>query len=120
MRNNKKTVLALILLACMPAGSALFALDFEAVFPVFLTGLTEKHEELKNLAMPDIDIRTVPEIDDQAVYLLDFKSAEDAVIFAKALEKENIGYGSFPDNELRLLLFYEDMIVFIFYSVIGL
>jgi hypothetical protein len=64
--NNKKTVLALILLAGMLAGSALSALDFEAVFPVFLTGLTEKHEELKNLAMPDVDIRTVPEIDDQA------------------------------------------------------
>jgi hypothetical protein len=70
--------------------------------------------------MPDVEILTVPDIDSKALYLIDFKTPEEAEIFLNALKKENIPCGIFTDNDLRLVLFYEDMIVFIFKTVIGL
>jgi hypothetical protein len=115
----KKTVL-IILLGGMVTASALFAQDYEKTFSVFLAGLVNRNENLKTLAMPDVEIMTVPEIDSQALYIIDFKTPEDAGVFLSVLEKENIPYGTFPDNKLRVVLFYEDMIVFIFKTVIGL
>jgi hypothetical protein len=115
----KKTVLILFL-AGLLAAPALFSQDFEEVFPVFLSGLVRRNENLKTLLMPGVDILTVPEIDSQALYLVDFKTREDAGIFLSVLDKENIPYGVFPDNERRIVLFYEDMIAFIFKTVIGL
>jgi hypothetical protein len=115
-----KKIALILLLVNMAALPALFAQDFEEVFPVFLSGLVRRNENLKTLAMPNVEILTVPEIDSQALYLIDFKTPEAAEIFLSALEKENIPYGIFPDNVLQLVLFYEDMMVFIFKTVIGL
>jgi hypothetical protein len=112
----------LLILLCMilPAVHALSEQNFEEVFPVFLAGLTKRNEELKTLTMPDVEIVTIPKIDSQALYIIDLQTPRDAQVFVAAQEKEGLDYGSFPDDELRLVLFYEDMIVFIFRAFIGL
>jgi hypothetical protein len=104
----------------LPMAHVVSEQNFEEVFPVFLAGLVKRNEELKTLAMPEVDIRTTPEIENQVLYLLDFKTTKDAQVFIDALDKEGLDYGSFPDNKLRLALFYDDMIVFIFKAFIGL
>ncbi|MDR2701175.1 MAG: hypothetical protein LBB72_01930 [Spirochaetaceae bacterium] len=115
-----KKIALILLIAGLLTAPALFAQDFEEVFPVFLSGLVRRNENLKTLAMPDVETLTVPEMEGQALYLINFITPEDAEIFLRALEKENIPYGIFPDDALRLVLFYEDMIVFIFKTIIGL
>jgi len=115
-----KKIAIMLLLAGFTVVPVLFAQDFEEVFPVFLSGLVKRNENLKTLSMPDVEILKVPEIDNKALYLIAFHTPEDCKIFINALEKENIPYGFFTDNELRIVLFYEDMIIFIFKTVIGL
>jgi hypothetical protein len=115
----KRKTLMLLFIALL-AVPAMNAQDFERTFVVFLTGLVNRNEELKNLAMPDMETHTVPEMGDQALYVLDFKTEEDVNSFLSALKKENIPYGSFPEKKLRLVLFYDDMMAFIFRTIIGL
>jgi hypothetical protein len=89
------------------------------LFPAFLYHLVKRHEQLKTLAMPDVEVRTVPGIDDEAVYLLTFKKTEDVQFFIAALKEENIPYGTRSSYELQVILYYSDMVKFIWTDVLG-
>jgi len=115
----KKTVL-ILLAAFAVCGGALGQEDeLDKLFPVFLHHLVKRHEQLKTLAMPDVEVRTAPGYDDEAVYLLTFKTTEDVSIFTAALEKENIPYGTRASYEQQVILFYSDMVKFIWADVLG-
>ncbi|MDR2143043.1 MAG: hypothetical protein LBP29_01580 [Treponema sp.] len=120
---KKIHILAVILLfAAAGTVSADFDDDVIALFNDFLGRLTAKHETLKNLAMPGTEVRGIPgeESLTQAVILLRFESLQDTDVFVAALEAENIPYGSFPDDDRKILLFSEDMIRFVMKDAIGL
>jgi hypothetical protein len=89
------------------------------LFPAFLHHLVKRHEQLKPLAMPDVEIRTAPGYDDEAVYILTFKTTEDVSIFTAALKEENVPYATRPKYELQVILFYTDMVKFIWTDVLG-
>jgi hypothetical protein len=108
----------LIALAAVPSVSAQED-EPDYLFPAFLHHLAKRHEQLKNLAMPDVEIRTAPGFEDEALYLLKFKTAEDVPVFIAALKEEDIPYLSFPNNELQVALFYTDMVKFIWIDVLG-
>ena len=92
----------------------------DRVFPVFLTGLVRKHDELKTLAMPEVEIHTAEGYENEAMYFLTFRTTDDAQVFIAALREENVPFGTFPQREKQLVLFYTDMIRFLFMDVIGL
>ena len=122
MKKNKKTPALLCgLLLALAAVPSLAAQEDEPdyLFPVFLHHLVKRHEQLKTLAMPDVEVRTAPGYDDEAVYLLTFKTTEDVSIFTAALEEENIPCGTRATYELQVILFYSDMVKFIWADVLG-
>ena len=86
--------------------------EYEDIFHRFLFKLVERHEELKILPMPDVEIRTVPGIENEALYLLTFKSPENAQTLIDALKKEGIPYVTFPQKEQQVALFYQDIAIF--------
>ena len=124
MRKNKKASALrylyplLIALAAVPSLSAQED-ELDNLFPAFLLHLTKRHEQLKTLAMPDVEVRTAPGRDDEALYLLKLKTTEDVPIFTAALKEENVPFLSFPNNELQVALFYTDMVKFIWIDVLG-
>ena len=76
---NKKTLffISCVLIAAV-AAPVLYAEEQEdRVFPVFLTGLVRKHEALKTLAMPDVEIHNVEGYENDALYLLTFIKPDD-------------------------------------------
>ena len=107
-----KKLFILILLFTILTASPLFAKEPEDIFPYFLFMLVERHEEIETLAMPNVEFLVVPGMDD-AAYMITFKSAEDINIFLAALRKEDIPNGTFPGDNLRLLLFHSDLLYFI-------
>ena len=116
----KKTQFLAALLFVLLAVSFLTAQEISNVFPLFLSKLVERHEELKTLAMPEVEMHTVPEEENEAVYMLSFKSPEDGEFFTDVLKKENIPYGMIGENGMRIILFHSDLIAFIMKAVIGL
>ena len=120
-----KKIIAILLLTALLPLAALSAESSQDVFPdlflFFLSKLIERHEELKTIAMPDFEIHTLPDVEDEAIYVLTFNTQNDYEHFLDVLGKENIPYGTFPDREqLQLMLFYSDFMVFIFRAAIGL
>lgn len=111
MKKHISITVVLCVLLALPV--ELGAQAFEKIFPSFLAGLVHRNKEVETLAMPEVEIMTVPEIDNQALYMIDFKSPKDAQTFLAALEKEDIPYITFPNNERRIALFYEDMHEFV-------
>ena len=106
-----KKVLVILLLTILLA-SPLFAEEPENIFPFFLHFLVERNNELGALAMPEVEFLVVPGMN-EAAYMLTFRSAEDTNIFLAALRKENVTNGTFPGDNLRILLFHSDMLFFI-------
>ena len=122
MKMNKKAAALLCgLLIAVTAIPYLSAQEDESdkLFPAFLHHLVKRHGELKTLAMPGVEVHTAPGYDDEALYLLTFKTTEDVSIFIAALKEENIPYLTFPKNELQVGLFYSDMVKFIWIDVLG-
>jgi len=115
-----KRIIPILLFAILIPAVTLSAQAVENTFLFFLSTIVERHEELKTLTMPGFEIHTVPDIDDEAVYDLTFSKTEDIECFINALEKENILYGTFPNAELRLILFYSDLLPFLMKAAIGL
>jgi len=107
----KKLFLITLLLTILLA-SPLFTEEPGNIFPYFLFILVDRHEEVKTLAMPEVEFLLVPGMN-EAMYMITFKSAEDANVFLAALQKENIPNGTFPENNLQLVLFHSDLLLFI-------
>jgi len=116
----KKTILLTGLLFILLIAPLLDAQEFDRVFPSFLFILVEKNGEMGNLAMPDVEILTIPGEENEALYLLSFNSPEDERLFYTILEKENIPHGTLQEAKPRLMLFHSDLLVFIMQAVIGL
>ena len=120
MKYKKAKLFLLGLLITVLASPVLYADEPDRVFPVFLTGLVRRHDELKTLTMPEVEIHTAEGYEDEAIYLLTFNTHNDYDIFIAALKAENVPYGTFPQRENQIVLFYSDMIRFLFWDVIGL
>jgi hypothetical protein len=105
-----------ILLIALLSGAIVSAQSAQDVFTLFLSTLAQRNEEIYSIAMPAIEIHTVPDIEDEAVYVLTFNTQENYEHFMTVLTKENIP----NDDTLRLVLFYSDLVVFIFSAAIGL
>jgi hypothetical protein len=114
-----KRKLLILLLAILLAAPALFSEELPNVFPLFLSKLIERHEELKTIAMPDVEVLTAPGFEDEAVYMAYFKTPEDRQLFYSALQEENIPY-LIPDDDKRIGLFHTDLLVFLMKAAIGL
>jgi hypothetical protein len=106
----KKLIYILLVIVC--ASPALFSQDYEGFFKVFMFGLAELYNEVETISMPAFVIRPDPEDQPQAKYLLDFKTPEDKRTFIRIMDKEEIPYVTFPANELRVQLFFNDMAAF--------
>jgi len=119
---NKKTLffISCVLIAVIAATVISAEEQEDKVSPVFLTELVRKHEELKTLAMPDVEIHNVEGYKNDALYLLTFIKPDDVQVFITALREENVPFGTFPQKEKQVVLFYTDMIRFLFMDVIGL
>ena len=115
-----KRMVLFLLFAGLFTGKAVFAQSFQDIYNVFLLKLVERHEELGTLTMPEVEIKTVPGYDDEAVYITSFKTPEEAQTFAETLREEDIPFGITTGKEHQLILFYSDLIVFIMKAVIGL
>jgi len=120
MKFKKAKTILLGLLITINAAPFLSADDKDKVFTVFLTGLTRRHEALNTLAMPKVEVHTAEGFEDEAVYIITFKTPDNAQTFITALKAENIFFGTFPQKENQVMLFYTDMIRFLFMDVIGL
>jgi len=121
MKNKKTLFFISCVLIAVVAAPVLYAEEQEdRVFPVFLTRLIRKHEALKTLAMPDVEIHNVEGYENDALYLLTFNKPDDVQVFIAALREENVPFGTFPQREKQVVLFYTDMIRFLFMDVIGL
>ena len=107
-----KKLFLLILLFTILTASPLFSKEPENIFPYFLFMLVERHEEIETLAMPEVEFLAVPGMN-EAAYMITFKSEKDINIFLTALRKEDISNGTFPGNNLRLMLFHSDLLYFI-------
>jgi hypothetical protein len=90
------------------------------VFPVFLAKLAQRHEDIKTIAMPDVEALTAPGFEDEALYIAIFKTPQDAGIFLNALTKEDTPNLTFPNDKLRIGLFHSDLLVFLMKAAIGL
>ncbi|MDR0503569.1 MAG: hypothetical protein LBH16_09660 [Treponema sp.] len=106
--------MALFAIQSLPAN------EDDNLFRVFLSHLVNRHGELKNIAMPAIEAHVVPDTDNDAVYMINFKNSGDVQAFMAALKAENIPYASRPNYELQVILFSPDMIQFIWIDVLGL
>lgn len=106
---------ALTVIPILPADDG-----FDRTFSVFLAGLVKRHDKLETLTMPNIEIHTVPGVDDEAVYILSFIKPADTKTFIAALGEEDVPYGTFPGNERQLMLFYQDIMKFIWMDILGL
>ncbi|MCL2265343.1 MAG: hypothetical protein FWC22_04805 [Treponema sp.] len=116
---NKVPHLLCALLILLAAAPVLSADENDKLFPVFLTGLVKRHDELKTAAMPGVEVHAVPGTE-EAVYMLNFNKPEDVQTFIDALKAENIPYGTRQNYELQVILFSSDMIQFIWIDVLGL
>jgi hypothetical protein len=90
------------------------------VFPVFLTKLAQRHEDIKTITILDVEAHTAPGFEDEALYMAVFKTPQDAGIFLNALTKEDTPNLTFPNDKLRIGLFHSDLLVFIMKAAIGL
>ena len=117
---KKKTVCILSCLLIALAAIPVYAEEEDRMFPVFLAGIVRRHGELKNLSMPNVEIHTTPEMPDEALYLLTFRTAADVKTFTAAIKEENVPYGTLSQNELQVALYYTDMMRFVFWDVMGL
>jgi len=115
----KKKIL-LLPLVIMFAVPTLSAQELQNVFPFFLVKLTERHEELKSVAMPDVEMQTVPDFEGEALYMAVFKTSENARLFLAVLEKEDIACLTFPNDDKKIGLFHTDLLVFLMKAAIGL
>jgi len=115
-----KRIMLILPLAVLLAVPALCAEEIPDVFPPFLSKLTERHEELKTLAMPDVEILTAPGFEGEAVYMVYFKTPEDEQRFYAVLTEENIPCLTFPNDGKRIGLFHTDLILFLMKAAIGL
>jgi len=115
--NRKAVCLLCCVLIALAAIPALSAEEDDRIFPTFLYHLIKRHGELQTLAV--VEILTTPDMPDEALYLLTFKTAEDVQIFIAALNEENIPYLTLPRNELQVGLFYTDMVKYILTDVLG-
>ena len=116
-----KRITVILLLASILSVPALFAEVPENAFPMFLFMLAGRHETINSLPMPDVETRTAPGFEDEAVYLVRFPMYENAKTFIEALKEEGIPYGYMGSEEdFTIVLFYSDMIVFIMKAAIGL
>ncbi|MDR2922067.1 MAG: hypothetical protein LBU85_01850 [Treponema sp.] len=113
---KKSFVLVIIFLAA----PALFPEELPNVFPLFLSKLVERHEELKNTAMPDVEILTASGFEGEAVYMVNFKTPEDGRLFYAALKKEELPCLAFPNDDKKIGLFHSDLLVFLMKAAIGL
>lgn len=96
------------------------AQEFETVFNKFLTKFTERHEQLKTITIPDVEILTTPDREGDALYMLYFNNAENSKIFNEAVQKENIRLFIFNENETQIGLVYSDIALFLMKIAIGL
>jgi len=92
----------------------------DQLFPLFLSELDRRQEQLKTVAMPAVEIRKTPEMPDEPIYLLTFKTAREVQIFTAALKAEYIFYSTLPQSELQIVLFYMDIMRFVYHDVRGL
>ena len=122
MKKIKITLLlASILLSATLTAPALFAEVPENAFDIFLFVLAERHEEIHNLRMPEVETRTAPGFENEAVYLVTFQRQQDYETFIETLKAESIPYGFMDSREDYLIvLFYSDLLVFLMRAAIGL
>ena len=113
-----KRIAPILLLAVLPAIQA-FAREPENLFSYFLLTLAERHGELGTLAMPDVGFHAVPDIDNEALYILTFRSSDEARIFLGALDEEDIPHAAFLEHEPQIALFHQDILVYIIRSSSG-
>jgi hypothetical protein len=116
----KKLISILLLVILIPAVTLSAQVSYDEVFLFFLLMMSERHEEIKNINMPDMEIHTTDDFEDEAVFELNFKKTEDLDCFIAALKEEDIPYGTFPGNNLRLILFNSDLLIFLMKTAIGL
>jgi len=117
------TLLAVLFVAVLavPALSAQEEeLDKEQVFLYFLLVLADRNKEIGTMGMPDYEVLTVPGREDEALFMITFKTPQDVQSFIAALQKDDIPYLSFPDREQHLALFYTDLLAVIMKAVLGL
>jgi len=115
---NKKAIIFLTLI--ISASAALSAEELPDVFPLFLAKLTERHEELKEIAMPNVETLTAPGFEGEAVYMAYFKTDEDGQCFYNALQEEKIICLTFPNDGKKIGLFHTDLLLFLMKTAIGL
>jgi hypothetical protein len=116
---------SVFLVLCFIAAGSVFAdlnEDVLAVFNDFLGRLVAKHDDLGAMAMPGIEVRAAPGEEDIArtIVVLTFKTAGEQQVFCEALKTESIPFGTFPNDEQKVVLFSADMIPFILKDAIGL
>lgn len=111
--NRTIPILLCGLLIALVATPVLPADETDDLFFIFFTGLVKRHEKLKTITMPDIEIHTVPDVGDDPVYLVTFEKPEDTIIFSAALEEDDILYGAIPKYDRQLILFSTHMLLFI-------
>ncbi|MDR0472975.1 MAG: hypothetical protein LBH43_04835 [Treponema sp.] len=87
---------------------------------MFLAKLAQRHEDIKTIAMPDVEALTAPGFEDEALYIVVFKTPQDAGIFLNVLTKEDTPNPTFPNDKLRIGLFHSDLLVFLMKAAIGL
>jgi hypothetical protein len=117
---NKKAACVLCCLLITLAAIPACADEPDELFTVFLARLVRRHDELKNLIMPNLEILNASEIPDEALYLLTFRTPAAVQTFTAALNEENVTYGIFPQNELQVVLFFQDMAMFLLWDAMGL
>jgi len=117
---KKSIAIALFCIFFSLSSQAAFAEELQNVFPIFLSKLVDRHEEIGTLTMPNVEMLTAPGFENEAVYMTYFKNSKDAEVFLSILKKENIPTLTFPNDELRIGLFHTDLLVFIMKAVMGL
>ena len=115
-----KRKLLIVLFAYLLTVSFVFAEELQNVFPLFLSKLFDRHEEIATLTMPNVEMLTAPGFENEAVYMTYFENSKDAKVFLEILNKENIPTLTFPNDELRIGLFHTDLLVFIMKAAIWL
>jgi len=107
----------LLALAAIPASANE---EDEKLFPLFISELDKRHEQLKNVPMPAVEIRRTRESPDEPLYVLTFRTAREVQIFTAALKQEGILYSTLPRNALQIVLFNTDLMRYVYSDVRGL
>jgi len=119
----KKIILSISFITLLASVTA-SAQEIQNVFPAFWAKLTERNEELKSLAMPDVKTIILSGFDDEDLYIYTvvFNTSDNAQVFQDVLTKENIYFSdlTFPDNDIKIWLYHSDLLAFLMKAGIGL